>query len=266
MKKSLCTIILASLPFITIFTQTNESKSANDRKKYIYIEAGYIYPEGTIRENLSIRQNISYYYADNYSNGYISSFTSGLILGLRYEYYLPKFKSGISSGLRFIGLNTEISGYTSLSSDFFYLRYSMENSETKFARVKSLTENNYVITIPLELRSPSIDYKNLSFFAKAGLEYSIICLRKSANIKFQEESMKVHKDAILEKISGPAGKNYSAFYTSLGLKVGKEDKTNYIMELLLPSLFLTKNNFYMIDAKYFAGFKLSVLVPLEKYN
>lgn len=263
MEKSLITFILATIPFITASTQSDGNQATNEWKKSIHFEAGYIYPQGTIKESVAIRQNISYYYVNQYSNGYISSTTSGLLLGVRYEYYLPKLKSGISSGLRFTGLNTEISGYTSNNSNFFFLRYSIQDSDTKFARVKSLTENNYLLSIPLEIRFTPFQYKNLSLYAKAGLEYSMISLKNEANIYFQDENMEVNKDAILERITDPINKNYSTFYSAVGLKLGQEGKINYNLEVLFPSFFLTKNNFYLVDVEYFEGFKLSIQFPVK---
>jgi hypothetical protein len=263
MQKTLITFILVTIPFITASTQSEGNQATNGRKRYFHIEAGYIYPEGTIKESVAIRQNISYYYVNQYSNGYISSTTSGLLLGVRYEYYLPKLKSGISSGLRFTGLNTDISGYTSNNSNFFFLRYSMQDSDTKFARVKSLTENNYLLSIPLEIRFTPFQYKNLSLYAKAGLEYSMISLKNEVNISFQDDDMEVNKDAILENITYPINKNYSTFYSAIGLKLGQEGKTNYTLEVLFPSFFLTKNNFYLVDVAYFEGFRLSIQFPVK---
>lgn len=263
MQKALITFILTTISFITASSQNNGNQTISDWKRYFHIEVGYIYPEGTIKESLAIRQNISYFYANQYSNGYISSTTSGLILGVRYEYYYPKFKSGISSGLRFTGLNTDISGYTSNNSDFFFLRYSTQDSDTKFARVKSLTEYNYLLSVPLEIRFTPIEYKNLSLYAKAGLEYSIISLKNEADISFQDDNMDVNKGEILKRITDPINKNYATFYSALGLKLGKEGKPNYTFEVLFPSIFLTKNNFYLVDVDYFEGFRLSIQFPVK---
>ena len=80
-----------------------------------------------------------------------------MLLGARYEYGLPVIKSDISTGLRFVGINSEITGYASANSDFFYLRYSMEETDTKFARVKSLTECNYILSIPLAVSYTHLD-------------------------------------------------------------------------------------------------------------
>lgn len=263
MKKSIFRIILLAFPLISVIPQTVSNQTTNEGKKSIHFEIGYIYPQGTIKESVSVRQNISYYYVNQFSNGFISSTTSGLLAGVRYEYYLPKIKSGFSTGLRLIGMNIEISGYTSNSSDFFYLRYSMQDSDTKFARVKSLTEDYYLLSVPLEIKVVPFQYKDLSFFAMAGLEYSIINLKKGTDIMFQDENMNAHKDLILNRISSPTGRSYSTFYSSAGLKLGKEGKPNYAFDVMLPSLLLTKNNFYLIDVDSFGGFRLSVQFPIK---
>lgn len=263
MRYVLIATVLTIIPFIRTFPQNETNPTSNSQKKYIHIETGYIYPEGKIKENISIRQNLNYYSVVQYSDGYISSETSGLFFGARYEYYLPKIKSGISSGLRFVGFDTEISGYISNNSDFFYLRYSFQDSETKFARVKSLTENNYLLSVPLELRFIPLQYKKLSFYVKAGVEYSIANLKNKTDIKFQNEAMNVHKDEILGKVSSPTSANYSTFYSSVGCSLGQEGKTNYSIEIFLPSTFLTRNNFSLIDTDYFAGFKISLQFPVK---
>jgi hypothetical protein len=263
MKKAFITFILSTIPLVTSFSQVDNNQTPNGWEKYVHVEAGYVFPVGTIKESISIRQNISYYYVDQYSSGHISSTTSGLLLGIRYEYYLPRVMSGISTGLRFIGLNTKISGYTSRTSEFFYLRYSMQGSDTKFARVKSLTEDNYLFNVPLEIRFIPFQHKDFSLFAMAGLEFSIINLKKGADIKFQDDGIELHKNAILERISGPTNKNYSTFYSSVGVRLGQEGKPNYTLEVLLPSLLLTRNSFYLVDVDYFGGFKLSVQFPVK---
>jgi hypothetical protein len=246
------------VPAFTVFPQNDENKNTDGWEKFIHVEAGFLYPEGSIKESIPIRQNLSYYYVDQYSDGYVSSETYGFVFGLRYEYYLPKLKSGISAGLRYYGLQTEISGYSSASSEFFFLRYSIDDSDTRFARVSSLAESNYLITVPLEVRVVPFQYKNLAFFAKAGIEYSIISLRQKTDITFRDDNMNAYKDEVLGNISGSANKNFSTFYSSVGFKLGKEGRPNYMFEVLLPSFFLTGNNFSLIDADYFSGFRLSV--------
>ena len=76
--------------------------------------------------------------------------------------------------------------------------------------------------------------------------------------------MNVNKDVILGRISSPVNRNFSTFYSSVGMKLGKEEnKINFIIEVMLPSLLLSKNNFYFIDVDYIEGFRLSVQLPLN---
>ena len=263
MKNTVISFFLACIPFLNIYPQDDGEQASKNRERFIHVEAGYIFPGGVIKESVAIRQNLSYYYVNQYSEGYIYSLTSGLVLALRYEYFLPGLRSGISTGLRFTGFSTDISGYTSGSSDFFYLRYSMQNNDTRFARVKSLTESNYFISIPLEVRVIPFHYKNLSLYAKAGIEHSILRLRKGADVEFQNDDMDVHKDVVLGNIAATTNKNYSTFYSAIGIKLGKNNKPNYMFEVLLPSIFLTDNNFSLIDVNYFAGFNLVVQFPVK---
>jgi hypothetical protein len=264
MKRTLLSFILAITPFLIVISQTSIDQGSNDWKKHIYIEAGYIYPDGTIKESVAIRQNISYYYVNQNSDGYVSSTSSGLVAGIRYEYFYPRFKSGISAGIRFIGFNTEISGYTSSISDFFYLRYSMEDNDTKFARVKSLEESNYILTVPLEILVVPITYKYMGLYLKAGFEYSVISFNQGSDIIFQNETMEAYEESILNNISGAVNKRFSTFYTAIGFKFGKENMPNLMFEISLPSLFLTENNFTLVDSDYYQGFKLAIQFPLNK--
>lgn len=263
MKKAISVFILLAFPVLSALTQTNNNQAATMWNKSVHVEAGFIYPQGNIRESIPIRQNISYYSVNQYSSGYISSSTSGLLLGIRYEYELPKIRSAISTGLRFTGINTEISGYTSAKSDFFYLRYSMQESDTKFARVKSLSEDNFFLSVPLEVRVFPFQFKGLSFYAMAGLEYSVVTLKRAVDISFHNEQMDMHKDEVLESIAGPENRNYSTFYGALGMKIGREDKINYSFEIMLPSVPLIRNNYSLIDVEYIEGFRLSIQLPLR---
>jgi hypothetical protein len=266
MKKIALILCLIIIPGVPLHSQVLSEKQPGNWVRFIQVESGFMYPDGTIKESIAIRQNISSYYVNQSSNGYISSSTSGFILGLKWEYFNTRLKTGISTGLRYTGYRSEISGFTSSNADFFYLRYSMLNSDTKFARVKSITETNNFISIPLEIRYIPFQYKGFGLFVKAGIEFSIFNLKKGTDINFQDTIMEVNQDIILSGMSASPNKLYSVLYGSIGLKVGKEGKPNCQFEVFLPSLFLTKNNFTLTDVGYFDGFKFSILFPIKKKN
>jgi hypothetical protein len=263
MKCTMISILLSTMPLLTLTAQYGDDPPSNDWQQFIYFEGGMIYPEGAIKESVSIRQNISYYYVNQYSDGYVSSETSGYVFGIRYGYFFPRFKSGISTGIRFTGLEAEISGYTSDISDFFYLRYSMQDSDTKFARVTSMSESNYFLTKPLEVHIIPFTYKNLSLYAKAGVEYSVVNLKSGTDIQFRDAEMEPYENEILGNISGDVNKRYSTLYGAVGIQLGREDRPNLMFEVYLPSLFLTRNNFALIDVDYYEGFRLAAKVPLS---
>lgn len=263
MKKFLTLFLIAILPLSALLSQSGEKQTTKPWQSFLYVDGGIIYPEGEIRESVSIRQNISYYYVNQYSSGYVSSETSGAVASLRYGYYFPRLKGGISTGVRFTGLNTEICGYTSDISDFFYLRYSMEGSDTKFARVKSLSESRYYISLPLEATYEPISYRNLTLYIRAGIEYSLLSMGPGAAIEFRDEEMVQYEKAILEQISEPVNTHFSTLYSAIGFRFGQVGVPGVMIEFYLPSAFLSKDNFALIDVKYYEGFKLAFQVPLN---
>ena len=249
---------------LDLYSQDLPVKTQHNWIQFLHLESGLMYPSGSVKEDIAIRQNISSYYVNQYSNGYISTASSGVLLGLRWEYFNVKFKTGISTGLRYIGYTSELSGYSSNSADFFYLRYSMQDTDTKFARIKSITESNSFISIPIEIRTVPFQYMKFELLAKVGAEISIINLKKSSDIDFSNSSMEIHQNHIMNSIGIDANSLYSTLYASIGLKYGIENKPNFIFEVFLPSIFLTSNNFFLSEVDYYDGFKLSVQFPINK--
>ncbi len=263
MKNLFVTICILVLPGIGMYSQDTPNSPQTNWTSFLHLESGFIYPAGTVKENIAIRQNISSYYVNQSSDGEISTETSGFIVGLRWEYFNKKYKAGISTGLRYTGYACQISGFSSSNADFFYLRYSELNSDTKFARVKNINEINNFISIPLEVRFIPVQIKGVGLFVKAGTEISRINIKKNTNILFQDKGMDIHEDIILDNIGVSTNKLYSTLYGSLGIKLGNENQANYTFELFMPSLFLTKNNFTLVDVDHFEGFKISIQFPLN---
>lgn len=264
MKHIFVFIFAVSIPLLAARSQTYDVSTSPEWKKYLHVEAGLIYPEGSIKESVAIRQNISYFFANQFSSGHVSSTSYGILAGARYEYYYPRFKSGLSAGLRFTGFNTEISGYTSSNSEFFYLRYSIEDNNTKFARIKLMEESNYYLTVPIEVKVVPLTYRNLSLYAKAGVEFSLLRFGSGADITFQDEIMDQNKESVLTSITGESNKFYSTFNSAIGVIVGHDEGPKLLFEVFLPSLFLTENNYKFIDTEYYSGMKLSLAFPINR--
>lgn len=262
MKNYIITLGIGLISCIALYPQ---DLSDNPQKwaSFIHLESGFVYPTTRIKESIAIRQNISSYFVNQSTKGEISSNTSGFLLGLRLEYFNVKLKTGISTGLKYSGYQSEISGYSSSNADFFYLRYSMLDSDTKFARIKSLNETNKFLSIPLEFRYVPINVKGFGLFVKAGADFCILKLENNTDINFQDKSMEVNEGEILDNIGTSGKTSFSSIYGSVGMKFGYENKPNYTFEVLLPSKFLTSNNFTLFDVDNFYGFKFSVQFPVK---
>ncbi len=264
MKKIPLSLFLILFPFFNLPAQENTLNPPGQWKSLLHIESGFMYPDGKIRDNIAVRQNISSYYVDQSSDGAVTAETYGFILGARWEYYNDKLNAGISSGLRFTGFRSEISGYSSQMAKFFYLRYSMSGSDTKFARVKKITESTNFFSIPLEVRLVPVKYRKFALFAKAGAEISIFTFGKETNIDFQEQTMEARQKEVLDNIGITSESFYSTLYGSAGISLGADNKPEYIFEIFFPSLFLSHDNFALTKTGYFSGFKFSVQFPIKK--
>jgi hypothetical protein len=255
-------IVINSL--LSLYSQNNDEKQHSDWLRFLYPEFGFIYPEGSVKENIAIRQNINSFYVNQSSYGHIYSESSGFIAGLRWEYFNTKFRTGFSSGLRYTGFNTEITGFSSWNAQFFYLRYSMLDNNTKFARVTSINENIHFISVPVEIMFVPLEYSIFELFIKAGGDFSFKSLRKRTGIDFFENHMEVYHDSILNALGLSTGKHYSTLYSSAGLKIGKQGDPNYLIEVFMPSVFLTRNNFNLTESSYFGGVKFSLQIPVNR--
>ena len=264
MKNYLLAICLLCTYALDMHSQELSEKPSARQTVFILLESGFIYPGGNIRESLAIRQNISSWHVNQSATGNIFADSHGFIGGLRCEYFSSLLMTGISTGVRFTRYNTVITGYSSNISDFFYLRYSMGGSDTKFARVKSLTETNNFISIPIEFRFMPLQFDALGLYVKAGTEFSIANLHKETNIEFQESIMDIHREDVLNNIMIVTNRYYSTLYGSIGLTIGRSGRPNYNIEAYLPSILLTGNNFTLTETDRFQGVMFSVQLPLTK--
>ncbi len=264
MNRIIFCVFVLCLATSNLFAQNSGAKFQLGGTHNLQLDFGVLSPGGSVKESLEVRQNPSYYYDNNYRSGSVNAETSIYNFGASYEYFLDNLKSGLSTGIRFTNVFTEVFGHSSHQSDFFFLRYSEDESDTKFARVKNLTEHYAVLSIPLELRVQLLRWHDFSLFARAGMEYAFVKLTHSLDIEFQQESMDLVKDVVLDKIKSPLNNQYATAYASLGLTYGKEGKINAVFELMGPATFLTNDNFHLVDLHYNSGFKLAVIIPLTK--
>jgi len=266
MKKNVLFLFLFFLTFNILFAQNAEEEKATGWQNYLHVETGFFFPSGVIKNDIALRQNVGSYYNHGYnqnnpsSSGSVTSFSHTFFMGVRYEYFSSLYRAGVSTGLRLAAYNTEISGYTS-NADFFYLRYSMSGGDTKFAKVKTITEKNNIITVPVELRYFPVQTRFFGLFAKAGVEFSLVNINPNTEIVFFDNKMDAYHNDVLASFDLNTNNFYSTFYGSIGAKFGFKDKLNYMFEVFIPSYYLTSNNFVLSDYELYSGFKFSLQYP-----
>jgi hypothetical protein len=72
MKTLLLAFCICIMSLVNLYPQ---DKEPGNWTSYLHLESGFMYPDGSISENIAIRQNLSSYYIDQVSNGNISSDT-----------------------------------------------------------------------------------------------------------------------------------------------------------------------------------------------
>jgi len=234
--------------------------------KYLHIESGFVFPSGKVKDNIAIRQNVSSYFAEQSSSGRVFSSTDGFQFSARYELFNYKYRAGLSAGLRYQSFDTDVHGYAYSGSDFFYLRYSSQGADTRFARVKNITERNQFLTIPVELQIVPIKIQQMGLFGKLGVELGVANLGHSSALEFHKSEMMQFEQSILEGFGTAKSKMFSSVYASLGMRIGNPGRTNFTAEFFLPSLILSEDNFKLSQMESYSGFKVSVQIPLFKTN
>lgn len=195
-------------------------------------------------------------YSAPYNNLQISYF------GIKPEYLFADDKLIVGAGLRFSNLYASVASGTTTDNNAFYLLYNQSNEVTDYAKVKEISQNNYYLSIPVELTFIPWRFNYLSLYAKVGAEFGFM-LDSESDIVFQNSSMNSYKQLILNNVGVNSNPRYSTFYTALGVKFGKPNKVRYNFELNLPSGLLTSNNSSILNVGVLTGFSFSISLPLK---
>jgi hypothetical protein len=264
MKNLLLAINIAILPLTQLSSQDPIQKEKPSWVSSLRIESGLSFPSGAIKDHIAIRQNVSSYHVNQYNSGQVFSETTGFMAGVRWDLFNPRLKAGISAGLRYSNYFTDITGYSAHNSDFFYLRYSETGDETKFARVTSITERKDYLSIPVELTYTPIQFRHFGFFVRGGAEIGINGLQHKTDVNFREHFMNEYKGDILAAFGETSKKPLSKLYGTIGVIYKRTNKTSFMFEGILPSIYLTESPFTLTDVDCFYGLSFSVLIPIMK--
>jgi len=253
-----------SILILFLFLITISAWSQEFKKLSLGFEVGSGIVVGEMTDNWFVRQDIgSDLYDYNYSSSSLSKDMSISYLGIKTEYSLAKNKIGILSGIRLTRINSYLDKYTSSGTGYFFLRNSEEGTNTEFFKVKKINEDIDYLGIPIELRYSPFQYKYFCFYFKVGTQINFK-LHSKTDIQFLNENMEAYQNKIINSIDFTPNSIFASVYSSVGVKIGKENNVNYNFELVLPSKLLTSNNSSVVVPASYTGFQFSVLFPLKQ--
>ena len=231
------------------------------------VEAGVnLLFDAKINKPPQIRENQSYYY-DTYDKDYYGGFVSNtqspslFYLGLKAEYSLSK-RFAVSTGIRFSYKKAELNS----DRDYFLWRISENKTSTNYVKIKSITQKNYYLGVPMEIRffPNEKDYVVRHYFI---LGTALNFLLASTNeVAFVNPAMEKHSAEIASQINEP-NFFYGLFYVGIGLKFGKMNYPFGNLEVHFPIATYgnTKSDAFLKMIGYGgAAFRTTLYIPIVK--
>ena len=221
--------------------------------------------EGGINKPPQIRESRSYYSDGDgdFHCGFVFPSQNFTIFnfGIKPEYMLNK-RFMVSAGARF-SFNKAV---LNSDRDYFLWKISETETNTNYVKIKSITQKNYYVGVPLEIRFfPSgRDYPVRQYFI-VGTALNFLAASNS-EVAFQNIAMEKYASEVLSQIKEP-NLFYGLFYVGAGLKIGKMDKPFGNIEAHFPIATYgnTESDAFtkMIGYAGF-GFRATLYVPLLK--
>ncbi|MDR3327572.1 MAG: hypothetical protein LBT04_05525 [Prevotellaceae bacterium] len=261
--KQLSIIILL---FTLLYTQKSEAQKLlfEVPKLRIGVEAGLLTMNGDLVKPSAIRENRSYYYhnfGDDFYSGFINSRNSltNYYFSIKPEWSVTH-RLTLTSGLRLSIINDELNS----DQNYFLWQLPTGNSYTNFIRINGVTQKNFSIGIPLELR---IYPKQMDCFLRQyfvfGAAFNFNTFSKTT-IDFENPAMEKHREDILKTFEKP-DVFYSYYYIGIGLKFGKQNHPFGTVELHFPMLIQNNRritSFFKTHNEVQVGLSTTLYIPV----
>lgn len=247
------------------------ANSQDEKKKFIYVDAGidFIACEAPAKDYIRDDVNPYYYYYyydyyDDNSADQINAMFYKNYFSIKGEYKVLNNVLGLTSGIRYTHLQSSIGKqmYWRSSSEFFYVLYKEDGSTSEYARVKEIVQNSHYLGIPLELKiypNPGRDWW-VNVYYKIGADFNFHINTKE-KISFFNEEMKAFQDEVSEVIEEPYSMIGSAFM-AVGLKLGKNRFPGVNIEACVPTFVFTSGASGLVKPIGGGGFQFNIRLPL----
>ena len=262
--KKIVFISVAIFLIATTATKAQEQRTLTMPRLRLGVEAGIDVLFGTMNKPAQIRESRAYYSDGDhdFQCGFVSSEYEQNVFyfGVKPEYSLNK-RFVFTSGLRFFTYKTAIKS----DRDYFLWKISEDAINTNYVKIESISQRNYCIGIPLEIRFfPNKKDYFVRYYFVLGTTLNFV-VSSNKDVVFPNPLMEKYSSDVLSQIEKP-NSFYGLAYAGVGLKIGKMEHPFGRVELHMPSLWYgNKNskNFVNIDPFGF-GLQMTVLIPVAK--
>ncbi len=235
------------------------------REHHIVLETGLVLPNANLYDDIAIRQNPLSDSWSSYNDGTVTFSSVGFMLGARWKWCNTTSGLGISLGIRTKGIFNDITGNSAKNGDYFYLRYYTDdfNKITKFARIKTIDETLFILTLPVELQYTILRREFFDAFISLGTEIGYVAIR-NMEFTFRDDAMKAYEGDVRNAVHHQSNDFYGATYGSFGVVVGSS--RNIMFEICAPGIYFNKKYFDLGTASFFTTLKFSLQIPILKNN
>ena len=262
--------LLLPLVFLLLSYLASAQKSYDYSRLRIGFDVGMESSFGSNVKPSAIRESQSYYQYGDYHPGddyYGCGFMfnepvfTRYYFGIKPEYSLNRHFA-VAAGLRFSF------GKSSLTSDRDHLLWKIDETETgsNFLRIKSIAQNIYGVSLPLELKI----YPNRSdiicrFYGKIGMVLNF-AFASDISVDFVNEAMNRYLHDVqnqFEKIDSFGGQLVLGF----GLKIGRSNRPFGNIEFQMPVHFNEKQrlgSLFEISGPVAVGIQTTFFIPVGK--
>ena len=262
--KKIVFISVAIFLIATTATKAQEQQTLTMPRLRLGVEAGIDVLFGTINKPAQIRESRSYYFDGDYDYncGFVSSGydLNAFYFGIKPEYSLSK-RFVITSGLRFSTYKTAIIS----DRDYFLWKISEDAINTNYVKIESISQRNYCIGIPLEIRFfPNEKDYIARFYVVLGTVLNFV-VSSNNEVVFPNPLMEKYSSDVLSQIEKP-NSFHGIAYAGLGLKIGKMEHPFGRVEVHMPSLWYgNKDSKTFMNAETVGfGLQMTVLIPVAK--
>jgi hypothetical protein len=170
---------------------------------------------------------------------------------------------GVSAGIKYTRVTTILcknDNWSGTDSKYLYFLYQHTGTTTEYLRLNSITQNSTYVGFPLELRVYPNHIHRVQVYYKLGADFNFL-VSSQTHMDFFNKAMDVYEKEAVKTIEDP-WKSYTCIYVAAGLKIGRNNKPGFNLEVNAPSFIMYNKNKSLVEPMAGIGVQLGLQLPL----